>query len=242
MGLKLKHVVVVSVLAGLVGFGYEIGYGEIDVVRSPRAGALAAGPNRARLIQNLRKAMAAGQLESALGAAEDLGERYPQDATAQLNRGYAFRMAGRDMERFDGWAMLRVIVGQRDLEELGGSTLMNALYMRGWARRGMGEIERSREDFLRLAEGTEASLGIAWGENGERPEMVDGMGSLLAYNLACYWGCAGEVEKSLVYWGVAVERGYLENESIEGWWMVDPDFEDVRDDPRFMEIGERGGG
>lgn len=240
MGLGLKHVVAVSALAGLVGFGYELAYGDIDVVRSPRAGALAASPNRARLVQNLRVALANGQLESALRSAEELGDRYSQDGQAQLNRGYAYRAAGRDMEGFDGWAMLRVIVGQRDVEALRGSTLMNALYMRGWARRGMGLIDDSRADFRRLAEGTEVSLGISWGENGEEPSMIDGMGSLLAYNLACYWGCAGEVEKSLLYWGVSVERGYLENEGIEGWWRVDPDFEDVRDDPRFMEIAERG--
>ncbi|MBO6513046.1 MAG: hypothetical protein JJ974_03670 [Phycisphaerales bacterium] len=241
MGLKLKHVVGVSVVAGVVGFGYELGYGEIDVVRSPRAGALAAAPNRARLVTNVRTALANGQLSAALSAADELGERYPQDPQAQLNRGYAYRAAGRDLEGFDGWAMLRVIAGQRDIEELQGSRQLNALYMRGWSRRGMGEIASSRADFRRIAETTEASLGIAWGEDGERPAVIEGMGALLAYNLACYWGAAGDVERSLVYWGVSVEGGYLENEVIEGWWMVDPDFEDVRDDPRFLEIAERGG-
>lgn len=242
MGLGLKHVVAVSVVAGLVGFGYELGYGEIDVVRSPRAGALAASANRARLVQNLRGAMAAGQLESALRAADELGERYPQDPQAQLNRGYAYRMAGRDMDGFDGWGMLRVIVGQRDLEGLSGSTQINALYMRGWARRGMGAFDQSRADFRRVAEMTEASLGIEWGADGERPGVIEGMSAGLAYNLACYWGAAGEVEKSLVYWETGVAGGYLESETTEGWWEVDPDFEDVRDDPRFLEIAESGGG
>lgn len=72
-----------------------------------------------------------------------------------------------------------------------------------------------------------------------------GVGPGTAYNLACYWSVAGDMDRALAYWEVCVARGYTGAGSRNGvgaWWMVDPDLEDLRVDARFPGGGGDGGG
>ncbi len=235
MGIQVKHVVVVASVFSVVGFGYVVGFGDIDVVRSPRAGALGRQAGVGQMVGNIRGSMVAGRGREAMRVGDELVFRYPQDARAHLNRGYAYRMMGLDTQEdgFEGWGMLRAIVGQRSMLSLSGNALGNALYLRGWALRGVGLIDESRADFLQLALMTEQGIGVAEGEALAGSGEI-GRGS--AYNLACYWALAGDYERAIGYWRVCVEGGYDLNTG-GGWWRVDPDFEDLWEDERFWTIG-----
>jgi len=234
MGIQVKHVCVVSAIFAVVGFGYVVGFAEIDPVRSPRAGALGAQPSVGRLIGNIRTGMATGQDRSVRSAADDLVRLYPDDPRSWLNRGYALRYGGggvHDQEALECWERLLGMAEGVDFDALSAGGLNNALYLRGWAFRGLGRLEESRADFLRAALLTEQLVGF--GDGGEIP---DGAGSGILYNLACYWAMAGEFERAIACWGACVERGYDLNAG-NGWWRVDPDFEDLWEDDRFWQIG-----
>jgi len=233
MGIQIKHVVVVASIFSAVGFGYVVGFADIDVVRSPRAGALGRQAGVGQMVGQIRGSMMAGRVREAIRISDELIERFPQDPRAHLNRGYAYRMAGLDLEAdgFESWGMLRVIVSQRSIESLSGNALGNALYLRGWSLRGSGLIEKSKADFSRLALMIEQGAGIGAGE-----AVPEGVGVGTAYNLACYWAVAGEVDRAIGYWRACVEGGYDLNIG-GGWWRVDPDFEDLWEDERFWAIG-----
>ncbi len=261
MGITVKHVVVAAVIFAVVGFVYVIGFSEIDPVRSPRARALDARASVGRLIGNVRGGMASGQARIARAAGDELIVHYPKDPRSWLNRGYAYRFQSWDAEgtiEQDSWKELLRIVEGWDPDLMGVEVYGNALYLRGWALRGLGRIEESRADFRELAVATEESNGVSleslgWSRegmgggragglnSGEVVEMrpVSGVGVGMAYNLACYWAVAGEIERALMYWRVCVEGGY--DLSTGGqWWRVDPDFEDLWGDERFWEIAREG--
>jgi hypothetical protein len=241
MGITVKHVVVAAVIFAIVGFVYVIGFSEIDPVRSPRARALDARASVGRLIGNVRGGMASGQGRIARAAGDDLIVHYPDDPRSWLNRGYAYRFRSWDADRTierDSWRQLLQIVEGWDPDLRGLEVYGNALYLRGWALRGLGRMEESRADFRELAIATEESTGVSLVMNGgdlSDSALVSGVGAGMAYNLACYWAVAGETERALMYWRVCIEGGY--NLSTGGqWWRVDPDFEELWGDERFWEI------
>jgi hypothetical protein len=91
MGITVKHVVVAAVIFAVIGFGYVIGFAEIDAVRSPRAGAIGARASFSRLVTNVRYAMASGQDRRARDGADELVAMYPAYAQSWLYRGMVNR-------------------------------------------------------------------------------------------------------------------------------------------------------
>ena len=158
MGIQVKHVAVVASIFSVVGFGYVVGFGEIDAVRSPRAGALGVRASMGQLIGNARVGMATGQERGALTAVDSMVELYPENPQGWLYRGLVYRSLGGGggggegggQEGVEAWERLLGLVG--DVELLSGRALAGALYQRGWAYRGVGRMEESRGDVLRLAE------------------------------------------------------------------------------------------
>ena len=264
--IQVKHVCVVAVVFAAVGFGYVIGFAEIDAVRSPRAGAIGARASFSRLVGNVRMGMASGQERRSRVAADEMVALYPENPQSWLYRGMVYRFAFGGAEGADwwdgsgemagdagvvskqegkarSWERLLEIVGGEDFDSLGGRGLSESLYHRGWAKRGLGRVEDSRADFVRLARLTEEGIGVDsdgpviggvfGGVFGGVGEGSIGVGA--AYNLACYWALAGRLERALDYWRVCVEGGYDLN-GAGGWWRVDPDLEDLWDDERFWGI------
>ena len=89
MGIQIKHVVVVASIFSMVGFGYVVGFAKIDVVRSPRAGALGRQAGVGQMVGQIRGNMVAGRDREAMRVGDELVMRFPQDPRAHLNRGYA---------------------------------------------------------------------------------------------------------------------------------------------------------
>ncbi len=100
-------------------------------------------------------------------------------------------------------------------------------YRLGMIRARIGEAESAREAFARGA-----ALQRAFIENLEEGERVR---SKWLYDLACYEALAGEREAALASWERAVEEGYDNLPHA----MVDPDLFSIRDEPRFIEAGNR---
>ena len=250
MGIQIKHVVVVALVFAFVGFVYVMGFGAIDP-RWPRAGAVDASPSVRRLVLNVRSGMVEGQVAGARAAGDELVVLYPQNPRSWLYRAYAYRDwrgdsdAGPDGlgavvggEELASWEGLMGLVDGWEFEMLRGLPLRNGLYLRGWGLRGLGRVEESRVDFVRLAEMYSDVSGI---ENSR--VVMEEAGPGIAYNLACYWSMAGERELAIGYWRVSVEGGFISQRDRGGdWWRADPDFEPLWDEDRFWEIGEGGVG
>lgn len=242
MGIRIKHVVVVSSIFAAVGFVYVIGFAEMDESRSPRAGAIDARASASRMVQNVRGYLASGQNESARRASDELMLAYPLDPRTWLNRAYAYRAGGTsgggtrdEVEARTSWSQLFNMVDEEGIESQGVNRRLSSLYIRGWALRGLGRAAESRADFTRVAMLYESSLGVDSGAAvGE--DFGKDLGAATAYNMACYWAMAGDGERAMAYWEAAVVGGYIAASGDSGWWRVDPDLELLHGDGRFMGV------
>ncbi|HSM17813.1 MAG TPA: protein kinase [Gemmatimonadales bacterium] len=75
----------------------------------------------------------------------------------------------------------------------------------------------------------EADLGFTWAE---KARAMDPENPLLFYNLACIYAVAGRIDHALDLIERAVDLGYPHKESL----VNDPDFEPLRDQPRFSAL------
>jgi Flp pilus assembly protein TadD len=109
--------------------------------------------------------------------------------------------------------------------------------------RGLQTVERHLElnpdDQRALSLGANAQLRIGGRERAlewaRRAEALNPGSSTVYYNLACFYVRAGEVEKGLECLEKRIEGGALPREWIEN----DPDFDAIRDNPRFQALVSR---
>ncbi len=229
MGISMRHVVWCSATLSLGAFFYVLTMEPMDRSTSPRAAAIDQVPPRRTLLVNIRRHLGMGQLSPADRQADALIQNYPEDLDAIYFRTIVDRALGHQDRADAGWTMLDRAT--RTLESWPNRyTNTQIAYYRAWALVGIGQVEEGRAGFRQLADQIED-----WASG--NPEVIDNSGT--QYNLACYRSMGDEPDRAIEHWDRAVALGYGENNSDNGWWMVDPDLESLHQDNRFWVIGAR---
>lgn len=234
MGMTIRHVVLVSGVIAAGAFIYVVGFSPMDEsgygvrVRSGGAGADSSQSgqtsSRRGMIASIRRALIAGQMDTADRIAGDLILLSPDDPSASFYRAMVDMELGKNEKQAKSWAWL-----DRLMDDPGRWTnqysVAQAAYYRGWSKHGIREFEESRQIFNWIADKLEAD---SLGPDGR----VTNPG--VQYNLACYRAMGHNHESAIEHWEQANLNGYAD----DGWWRVDPDLESLHRDPRFWAIGE----
>jgi TolB-like protein/Tfp pilus assembly protein PilF len=160
-----------------------------------------------------RDQMAQGRLELAAGLLRRAHEVRPDDFGSLFLATQALRGAGK-LEEARIMGRRAVGVAERHLDLYPEAT--RALYLGAATLVFLGEKEK----------------GLAWAG---RAQELDTEDEGMLYNLACVYCLAGEQDRAM---------GMLERWATEGavhkeWLLNDPDFEALREDPRFKALVER---
>ncbi|MCA9303072.1 MAG: tetratricopeptide repeat protein, partial [Phycisphaerales bacterium] len=224
---SIRKLVWVSGLLAAGSFVYVLVFSPVPDPRARARASAAVGPrdqgseiwSARELDRAFRSAFAQCRYEDAERISREMVEQYTHQPVSWFDRALVMEKLDREPDAFNAWSTLMHQIGSMP----GGNDQMaaHAAYYRGWALRGMGEHEKSNEQFSEAVDLYERSLG------GREPARGD------AYNLACYASLAGRTDRAIGFWERALATGY----SDPGfWWTMDPDLDAIRGDDRFVEI------
>lgn len=161
----------------------------------------------------IRRALGEGRNMAALSIGNQTVELFPEDPEAWLWKVLAEHATGRLAEaRSSGERLAELTESEPEPSDPLG--LSARLYRLAWASVVRGDRPGSRPLFLEAAALYEpATVGL-----------VDE--AIRRYNLACYLGMGGEIDRAAEQFALAVDAGYGGD---AGWWRVDPDLNPIRE-------------
>lgn len=179
---------------------------------------------QSRLISNpereVRRLLRRGEEEQAGQFAREWGRNDSANVEARFWRAYLLSRTT-DTERLGRVA--RSGLGLASAEVMAKPGNHWSWYYKGWFHRLLGQEDEALGAFRTLQE--------VFAEQSDRMPPDQWL-----YNAACFTVLEGRTEEGLALLGRAIEAGW----SDLAWARVDPDFELVRNDPRFMELVQMG--
>jgi len=176
-----------------------------------------------------------GNWDEAIADYNKLIHKNPNDEVAYYNRGNAQSAKGKNLEAIQDYET--AIQLKPDFSE--------AYYSRGTSFQLIGDFEKSIRDYqeairLKPNYGLARSSLVNVLRKVERFTEADQQMSLARelitqeteYNQACFESICGNTERALELLKIGLEK----NQSRKEWVRQDPDFENIRDDPRFKEL------
>lgn len=205
----------VAAWSGVLAAASFVGVMVFAPVDVPRLGMTEATRDTSvqRQAARIRRAMGQGRNMAALSIAHQTVELFPDDPDAWLWKAITEHAVGDSAEAREAGVRLSELIGTEPEpgDPFSGSA---RAYRVAWAAVVQGDRPGSRPHFLEAAALYEpATVGL-----------VDE--AIRRYNLACYLGMGGEIERAAEQFALAVDAGYAVD---AGWWLADPDLDPIRE-------------